>query len=242
MMAQATMPVVYAADPDDPRLPYQIIEEINAVKAQYRADVQASKATTADLYQQKKALVAEYKSVRQETVDRVRQINQAMRAARSNFSTTRSAINAEMRIVRTAQMQLRRSYSIARRTMNAEDFAVFNASYSEQMAAITDQYMVLRGQLSAASTNYRNLVNSLRGQLNDERQIQRALWTDLKTVCTPIDEERKAERAASNQLRADYNATIQALNDELNAAREKERDIRENGGSWTPDDSDPNEE
>ena len=101
------------------------------VKAQYRADVQASKATTADLYEQKKALVVEYKTVRQKSVDRVRQINQAMRVVRSDFATTRSAINAEMRTVRTAQMQLRRNYNIARRTMNAEDFAVFNAAYSE---------------------------------------------------------------------------------------------------------------
>ena len=128
-------------------------------------------------------------------------------------------------------MQLRRNYNIARRTMNAEDFAVFNAAYSEQMTALTDQYMALREQLSAANTDYRNLVNSLRSQLNDERQIRRALWIDLKTACTQIDEGRKAERAASNQLRADYNATIQALNEELSAAREKERDIRENSGS-----------
>ena len=242
MMAQATMPVAYAADPADPRLPYLVIEEINAVKAQYRADVQVSKATTADLLVQKGALVTEYRSARQESLIRVGQISQALKAAQAGFAATRSAISAEMATVRATQMQLRRDYGMARRTMSQQEFAEFYAQYVVQMAALTDQYMVLRAQLSAASSDYTNQVNGLRGQFADERQIQRVLWNDLKTACTPIDQAIRAERQASNQIRADYNATIRSLYDELRAAQEKERQIRENGGSWTPDDSGPNEE
>ena len=242
MTAQAAMPVAYAADPDDPRLPHQIIEEINAVKAQFRADALASQATTSDLRGQKQTLSTEYRDARQESVDRASQINQAIRVARADFAVTRSAIYDELTTVRVAQRQLRRDYSIARRTMGSEEFAEFFAQYVVQMAVLNEQYMAVRQQLTAAGAGYRDQINGLRGQIADERAIQRALWNDFKTACGPINEAIKAERQAFSQVRAEYNATIRALNDELRAAREKERQIRENGGAWTPSDDDPDEE
>ena len=243
MMAQATMPVAYAADPDDPRLPHRIIEDINATKAQFRADVGAWKVTSAELQAQKAILAAECRSARQESVERVRQISQTIRAARSGYSAARREISGELTTVRAAQMQLRRDYGMARRTMSPEDFAEFYAGYVVQLSELNAQYLAVRQQLSAASAEYRGQASALQAQINVERQIQRTLWTDYKIACGPINEALGEERRSLNQLRSAYNSAIRALYDELRAAREKERRIRNGGGSWTPSgDDDPNEE
>ena len=161
MMAQATMPVAYAADLDDPRLPHEIIMEIKATRAQYRADVEASRALIVDFRSQKTTLVTDYRSACQGAIDRFGQIRQAMGDARNDFLVARSTLIVKMGAVRTSLLQLRRDYGMARRTMSAEEFAEFHEQYLQQVADVMSQYQQLRSDLTAAGVDYRNQINDL---------------------------------------------------------------------------------